>query len=623
MKKNLFMPAVALLLLSGCNYNEENFKGLEEMTQPENVINIDYTLTAEDYTTFEKGSNPQKYGYFATIEEADELFPAWLAEKYYTASPTSVVRVTFESPMATSDVLKPYTNIKYVDLGNTNADYKIFYGDGYFAPYLTPATEQDIISKILNVKYADPKKGDIMMVSYRYNEKQLPQAAEELSFLYDFEADKTVDPLERLKNWFIKTTGDNQWKITEYGGSKYVQYTAYKAEGKCEAWLVTPDVKIESADKNFAFDVAVGNWNADCLSVLVSTDFDGENVDKANWKNITSNFTFPKQEKGYSKMATAGKASLSEYAGQTIRIAFKYEGDGVNNKTTTYQIDNIIVGKEIPKIVATTPAFKLFECKKDGVWSDWKNEATNVAFCPEVEDYTEMGKPATDMCFSITVKPKDYFPAYLSSVVPYPLDETAKVIIYRYLNPDKTFSAQAKEYIYSSELAQWVQKDQITRQYAFDGSKWMFDPSTTVTLKAKGDQPTSDFYQIITNWVKDNKGAEYVTSFGNNDYYYGGSAYNNNFDFRPSAWRAQNVTAYGEKSDDDLKKLMQERLPEAFVPGLEAKYPNAEPAEGVNVIYTVNFFIYDGSATTSWTIKYEVKEKGKFTYVENSLAEVK
>lgn len=219
----------------------------------------------------------------------------------------------------------------------------------------------------------------------------------------------------------------------------------------------------------------------------------------------------------------------------------------------------------------------------------------------------------------------DYIPVYLASQVAYPLDGDVRIVAYRYYNGKKVV-IYSDEYVYHASASRWELNTRIvqqTDQFVYKEGTWKFDPSTVITLGAKGDQATSDFYQYITDWVKENKGAEYVTSFGNNDYYYGGSAYNNNFDFRPASWKSQNAAAYGDKSNDDLKKLMFERLPEAFIPGLEHFYGDAAPVEGVNVIYTVNFMIYDGSTTTNWTIQYEVKEKGKFTYIEDSLKEVK
>ena len=83
-----------------------------------------------------------------------------------------------------------------------------------------------------------------------------------------------------------------------------------------------------------------------------------------------------------------------------------------------------------------------------------------------------------------------------------------------------------------------------------------------------------------------------------------------------------NASAYGSMSDADLTKLMFERLPEAFLPGLKAIYGSADVVEGVDVFYTINFAIYDGSSTTQYTIKYKVTGKGQFEYVADSLKKV-
>ena len=57
MNRNLLMPvAVSLILLSGCKYNDDNFEGLDDMTQPTNLMKIEYTLTDADYATISTNS---------------------------------------------------------------------------------------------------------------------------------------------------------------------------------------------------------------------------------------------------------------------------------------------------------------------------------------------------------------------------------------------------------------------------------------------------------------------------------------------------------------------------------------------------------------------------------------
>ena len=466
--------------------------------------------------------------------------------------------------------------------------------------------------KMLNENFKDVEKGTAVFVDYKSGEGQL----ENPLMWQDFEALPTGD-LTELKGWFLSSVGGTEWKVTSYDDNQYVQYSANKMEGECIAWMVTPAVSVVAGDY-LGFDVTVGYYNANCLSVLISEDFDGKDVKAAHWTDVTSDFNIPtKPTSGYGTFASAGKVSLSAYAGKKVYVAFKYVGDGANKKTTTYQIDNIMVGTSIPANSLSTPAYavKVYDGKS------WKDKNNNV-YVPTFADYGDMGQ--SKRYFTSDVPAVNYLPAYLSKMVAYPVDGDARVVVYRFYN-GKALNIYSDEYTYSAEKARWELNTRIvdkTEQFVLSDGKWNFDPSTVITLKAeKGNAESAAFYQAITDWVKENH-PEYVTSYGNNDYYYGGSAYNNNFDFRPSAWKAQSASAYGSMSDADLTKLMFERLPEAFIPGLKAIYGSADVVEGVDVFYTINFAIYDGSSTTQYTIKYKVIGKGQFEYVADSLKKV-
>lgn len=473
------------------------------------------------------------------------------------------------------------------------------------------------MSKILNEKFKDAEKGTAVFVDYKLGEGQL----ENPLMWQNFEALPTGD-LKELKGWFISSTGDTQWKVTSYDDNQYVQYSANGTKGACVGWMVTPAISVTAGDY-LAFDVTVGYYNASCLSVLISENFDGENVGTANWVDVTSDFSIPtKPTSGYGTFASAGKVSLSAYAGKKVYVAFKYEGDGANKKTTTYQIDNIMVGTSIPANSLSTPTYavKVYDGK------NWKNKSNSV-YVLTYADYGDMGQ--SKRYFTSDVPAVNYLPAYLSRMVAYPVDGDARVVVYRYYNGTDLKILQSDEYTYSAEKARWKLNTRIvdkTEQFVLSDGKWNFDPSTVVTLKAeKGDAETAAFYQTITDWVIANKGQEYAPIFSgksNNEYYYGSSAYQNNFDFRPAKWREQNAAAYGNMSDADLTKLMFERLPEAFLPGLKAIYGSADVVEGVDVFYTINFAIYDGSATTQYTIKYKVTGLGQFEYVADSLKKV-
>lgn len=624
MNRNLLMPvAVSLILLSGCKYNDDNFEGLDDMTQPTNLMKIEYTLTDADYATISSNSTNKKIATDAGVSKdlenvktnmyltekitGADYIPAFLLDKYYTADKGSSAKITYKYKEAMSSLLSEYASVKY--LKPTDAEYKLVYGENAFAPYLNEKTEGQM-SKILNEKFKDAEKGTAVFVDYKLGEGQL----ENPLMWQNFEALPTGD-LKELKGWFISSTGDTQWKVTSYDDNQYVQYSANGTKGACVGWMVTPAISVTAGDY-LAFDVTVGYYNASCLSVLISENFDGKNVGTANWVDVTSDFSIPtKPTSGYGTFASAGKVSLSAYAGKKVYVAFKYEGDGANKKTTTYQIDNIMVGTSIPANSLSTPTYavKVYDGK------NWKNKSNNV-YVLTYADYGDMGQ--SKRYFTSDVPAVNYLPAYLSKMVAYPVDGDARVVVYRFYN-GKALNIYSDEYTYSAEKARWELNTRIvdkTEQFVLSDGKWNFDPSTVVTLKAKGDAETSTFYQTIVDWVKEHY-SEYVTPYGNNEYYYGSSAYQNNFDFRPDKWKVQNPAAYGTMSDDDLKKLMFERLPEAFLPALQSLYGDADVVEGVDVIYTINFGIYDGS-DAQYTIKYKVTGKGQFEYVADSLKKV-
>lgn len=152
-----------------------------------------------------------------------------------------------------------------------------------------------------------------------------------------------------LPGWLnVAQKGEDRWIDKSFSGNTYTEFSAFKKNNPCEVWLVTPQLDINEP-MVFSFDVTVGHYKGDCLSVWISTDFDGQenNIGAASWAEITSSFSIPQEpENGYGTMGSAGELDLSEYVGKRIFIAFKYEGSAAEGKTTTYQLDNIFVGKK-------------------------------------------------------------------------------------------------------------------------------------------------------------------------------------------------------------------------------------------------------------------------------------
>ena len=75
--------------------------------------------------------------------------------------------------------------------------------------------------------------------------------------------------------------------------------------------------------------------------------------------------TIPQGPTGaYGTMTSAGVMSLDGYSGKSIRVAFHYAGNKKEGTTTTYQVDNIVIGNDIPTPVNTELRFALYEKEK-------------------------------------------------------------------------------------------------------------------------------------------------------------------------------------------------------------------------------------------------------------------
>lgn len=180
----------------------------------------------------------------------------------------------------------------------------------------------------------------------------------------------------------------------------YTQFSAFKSPGVCEGWLISPKFNVFDGAV-LSFDVCVGNYNADCLKVFVSTNYDGVNIASATWEDKTASFAIPKAPvSGYGTMAPAGAMSLKSYIGKDIYVAFQYVGNGTpvapaTLATTTYQIDNIFTG--IPGAIADKTEQYVFTGQA-GKWvfDPTINLALDTKPCPEfqpVVDYILANKP--------------------------------------------------------------------------------------------------------------------------------------------------------------------------------------------------------------------------------------
>jgi hypothetical protein len=141
----------------------------------------------------------------------------------------------------------------------------------------------------------------------------------------------------------IATAGGRIWLAKLFSGNRYAQSTAYNSNlSSMVTWLITRPVNI-SSQKVLTFQTAKAYWAHTGtnfpMEVLVSTDYNGNNIATATWTTLTA--TMAQKSDPDHTFINSGNVSLPVTAGKSAVIAFKYTGS--NTESTSYRIDNIAV----------------------------------------------------------------------------------------------------------------------------------------------------------------------------------------------------------------------------------------------------------------------------------------
>lgn len=249
----------------------------------------------------------------------------------------------------------------------------------------------------------------------------------------------------------------------------------------------------------------------------------------------------------------------------------------------------------------------------------WTAASDFVVLNPD--DYTALGQQYQNLTNANTLLPK-----FLAQKFPYAAADDVKNVMYLYYNSsDKTTYYVADQYTFDGN--EWILNNGVveaTDQFVRNKGVWNWDPSVVITLPGgKGQAISATYYQACVDWVYENicvplgdtsikSGKFYVSSYGNNEYYSGTSAYQGNVDLRPSAAKTQYPAEYGSMTDEQVVALEKKRFMEEVMPGALAKlHPDAVPVEGIDVTYTINFVVYDGS-NSNHTAVFRVVGPAKF-----------
>ncbi len=417
----------------------------------------------------------------------------------------------------------------------------------------------------------------------------------------------------------INTSGAKFWQARQYSGNFYAQVTANGGAAEVtEAWMISPAVNLAPTSSNtLSFNICAGYWNSACLQVLISQDAVAlTDPASATWDDVSNAFAIPTTPtSGYGTLSPAGELDLdAAYAGKTIYIAFKYNGEtgmGNPNRTTTYQIDNVLVKGIAPGGgVEVIPAVQNAAYAFDG--ATWAPYADASVLNPA--DYTAMG-----LTMLSAAQAPAYLPAYLAQQFPYAQEGDKQAVVYK---RSATANA-ADEYVFTGGT--WMPTTlgaPNTEQFVHNGTKWIFDPTVNITM-ANAD------YQIMVNYVLNdpvlgvfNDG----TTYNNTEWYYGFTSRYNNVNFRLSgsptssrdvaSSKANDTELHSLSTDQEKIDLLWKRLEnDGMIKFLQLKYPlSPAEAQGVQLYYNITILVFypDGVTNTSldYTLRYKVLTAG-------------
>lgn len=669
----ILLSATALLT-AACSENEWNDKldGFESSKQPASEV-VEYTLTPTDYSFIANKLASAKslasandasaalalvgsQGCFNAQIDPEDYLPLFLENPsfpYFALSNGSAVKVTYLTNAETDPVCAGVAAAKTYTV--SNEDYKyIWESDNDYTEAFTPSKPAaKNIPTLLKVsaEFSDAKAGDYVMVNYK-------QAATDPVFTTEPTPDVPVfTPSSVLGsyalndeitvNGIVMAVSTQGCVVSDAAGSIFAYQPAgysnlkvgdqvvftttvasynygYQTPKNMELEVVgnqtvtypTPKV-FDGAELQSTIDNAVASGS---LTPPVYGSFTGTVVVSGNYINLNvDGTTFQLSPYGVSNTLKAQftDGATVNFEGYYVSISSKKYLNVIITKFGSTPVTSLSAVARAAS--ADSRAVSLATTNKVGIYTfdgtKW-TEATGIVALNHA-DYQAMGQKYDNLSGT---SPESLLPIYLKTNYPYAQDGNQVYIAYNYYTGSETV-IHCDKCVYNG--SEWnIEFDgatSVTAQYVKKNGKWLYSPDVVVTIAYGRNIPESSaFYQPCVDWVLKHvpDGAEYVTSYGNNDYYTGASAYQNNVDLRPDKAREQYPAGYEGMTDDEIIEVMKKRFTEEVLPDvLRDLYPDVAPtAKGVQPYFTLNYYYYTGSATLPAQAVYQIVDKATFKF---------
>lgn len=666
--------------LAACNENAWNnhLDGFEEFESEAkaNKQSIEYTLTDADYSAIASnatnvslaGDKADALKLVGSLKRFDsditaaEYVPAFLGTTsfpYFTLTDGSSVKLTYKVAQAEPEIFTEAAKVQQYTISDDQYFEDVWGSDDYVTAFAPSMPAEKYIPAILS-DYVSADNGTFCIVNYKMatqepvfggagNSDNDPVAFEPTSVLTSVasgDKDVTIRGIVTAACSQGYMLADNSGTIFVYMGSNYNPAT-YAIGQQLEV-----NGEIGSYNKGLQVtgsSATVKTFGTETVNYPTPKVFTGAELDQAitrtdnalgvyctiagttsvNGNNINIKVDGAETAQGSVYGITDElRALLTDGAEQSITGYFiAIAGSRYCNVVVT-AIDGKAVNKKAAKVasrgVVSVPTVTLNAVYRyDG--SKWSVPADFVVLNPA--DYTTMGQNYPNLS---TAEP--FLSTYLNNNYAYASEGAVKYVYWvQYASGQSSYVCSAYQ---AGADGRWAPDNFVieeTNQFVRTGGKWMYDPNVYVHLPAGRNQELSTLYfQTSVDWVFENicrplgdtdikSGLYYVTSYGNNEYYAGTSAYQGNVDLRPSAAKAQYPAEYASMEDNAVVELEKHRFfYQVFLATIEILHADAKPVDGIQVLYTFNFAAYNGSTTDYYDAIYEVVGPGKFAPVSCS-----
>ncbi len=669
MKFNILSRAI---LMAGCAvaftaceedaWNKDNLDGYDADQRPTVVETREYTLTADDYAIIAKDATNKalaEAGGFADQLAAlsstqafsgdlnpEKLIPAFLGSKnfpYYILNNGSYVKVTYNVALGADPVVVAASAAKTFTVGEDEYMTKVWESDENYIDGFAPSKEpRRYVSAMLAEQFADAQAGDYVLVTYNMatQEPVFGNVGGGGNEEPTFEMSSVLGDVKDLTPYEVYgvVTGACScgFTITDLTGTVLV----YMGSGyDPDTYAIGTQLKVTATTGAYKGLMQLKNADIEVIGQQEYTYPAPKVYDRAALDAIMNDIN----NKAFTYVEIAGKVSVSgnniniNLAGDGTAVGSIYYATAAQKAIATDGADVVVrgwltylSGSKYCNIIATditTPA--VAASPRAAAAASVPMEVKNVMYvfsgnswAPAADmdvldpaDYTAMGQTYGNLSGTA---PDTYLPMYLRNKYPYALAGTHKYVVYKFYAGGTTTNAVGDYTFDGTEWTKTPVTETAVSQFVRVQGSWMFDPSVVLTLTtAKNDATSLAYYTACVDYVRDivPDGANYVTSYGNNEYWAGASWYQNNIDLRAGKARAQYEEGWAGYTDDEIVETMKTRfVEESLLYAVNKLNPDAKPNPDVEVLYTINFYAYTGVTTGPHTAVYKVTAPGKLEF---------